>query len=179
MGTNISTYNTILSTPSLPVPCHPHPYAVEVTPDLSLQFIITGDSTANPGGSRCVMRICHPGVTNQHLAFKVKTTNVRRYLVRPNMGIVTPGCSETVSIILVDKHSRQLLWSIFERLGQSALDNSKDKFLVQSCEVDDAFLSQFRNKQRGEGGQYKKGLALGVDVVGELFGLAGGRAGGH
>ena len=89
---------------------------------------------------------------------QVKTTQPRRYLVRPNQGIVAPGCSETVSILLVDK-DRQVLWSTFERLGQSALDHSKDKFLVQSCEVDEKFSSQFRNEQRGEGGQYKKDLA--------------------
>lgn len=88
----------------------------------------------------------------------MKTTQPRRYLVRPNQGIVAPGCTETVSILLVDK-DRQVLWSTFERLGQSALDHSKDKFLVQSCEVDDKFSSQFCNEQRGEGGQYKKELA--------------------
>jgi len=63
-----------------------------------------------------------------------------------------------VSILLVDK-DRQVLWSTFDRLGQSALDHSKDKFLVQSCEVSDEFSSQFRNELRGEGGQYKKELA--------------------
>ena len=63
-----------------------------------------------------------------------------------------------MSILLVDK-DRQVLWSTFDRLGQSALDHSKDKFLVQSCEVSDEFSSQFRNELRGEGGQYKKELA--------------------
>ena len=78
-------------------------------------------------------------------------------MVRPNQGIVAPGGTETVSILLVDK-DRQVLWSTFDRLGQSALDHSKDKFLVQSCAVDDGFASQFRNEPRGEGGQYKKEL---------------------
>lgn len=134
------------------------PYAVEVTPDLALQFTITQDPSADAEGSRCIMMIRHPGLTNRHLAFKVKTTQPRRYLVRPNQGVVAPGCTETVSILLVDK-DRQALWSTFNRLGQSALDHSKDKFLVQSCEVDDALSSQFNNDQRGEGGQYKKELA--------------------
>jgi hypothetical protein len=89
---------------------------------------------------------------------KVKTTQPRRYLVRPNQGIVAPGSTETVSILLVDK-DREVLWSTFDRLGQPALDHSKDKFLVQSCEVSDEFSSQFRNELRGEGGQYKKELS--------------------
>ena len=91
------------------------------------------------------------------IIIQVKTTQPRRYLVRPNQGIVAPGSSETVSILLVDK-DRQVLWSTYDRLGQSALDHSKDKFLVQSCEVSDEFSSQFRNEPRGEGGQYKKEL---------------------
>ncbi|KAL3761950.1 hypothetical protein ACHAWU_010127 [Discostella pseudostelligera] len=136
------------------------PYAIEVSPDSTLQFTITNDPpTADgaEGASRCVMTLRHPGLTNQHLAFKVKTTQPRRYLVRPNQGIVAPGSSETVSILLVDKE-RYVLWSTYDRLGQSALDHSKDKFLVQSCVVSDEFSSQFRNEPRGEAGQYKPEL---------------------
>mmetsp|Transcript_13050 Transcript_13050/g.28179 ORF Transcript_13050/g.28179 Transcript_13050/m.28179 type:complete len:357 (+) Transcript_13050:171-1241(+) len=140
----------------------PLPYALEVSPDSALQFTITRDPPSNEGGDgscRCVMTLTHPGpgLTNQHLAFKVKTTQPRRYLVRPNQGIVAPGSSETVSILLVDK-DRQVLWSTYDRLGQSALDHSKDKFLVQSCMVSDEFSSQFQNEPRVEGGQYKKEL---------------------
>lgn len=105
-------------------------------------------------------------VSSSHLWFlslvsllftKVKTTQPRRYLVRPNQGIVAPGSSESVSILLVDK-DRQVLWSTYDRLGQSALDHSKDKFLVQSCVVSDEFSAQFQNEPRVEGGQYKKEL---------------------
>mmetsp|Transcript_9789 Transcript_9789/g.17898 ORF Transcript_9789/g.17898 Transcript_9789/m.17898 type:complete len:353 (-) Transcript_9789:224-1282(-) len=137
----------------------PLPYALEVSPDSALQFTITRDPASNEGdgSSRCVMTLTHPNLTNQHLAFKVKTTQPRRYLVRPNQGIVAPGSSETVSILLVDK-DRQVLWSTYDRLGQSALDHSKDKFLVQSCEVSDGFSSKFQNEPRVEGGQYKKEL---------------------
>lgn len=138
----------------------PLPYALEVSPDSALQFTITRDAPSSErgdGSSRCVMTLTHPGLTNQHLAFKVKTTQPRRYLVRPNQGIVAPGSSETVSILLVDK-DRQVLWSTYDRLGQSALDHSKDKFLVQSCVVSDEFSAQFQNEPRVEGGQYKKEL---------------------
>ena len=51
------------------------PYAVEVSPDAALQFTITRDPPATDGAdggaSRCVMTLKHPGLTNQHLAFKV------------------------------------------------------------------------------------------------------------
>ncbi|KAL7479858.1 hypothetical protein ACHAW6_005577 [Cyclotella cf. meneghiniana] len=139
------------------------PYALEVLPESSIQFSITqhppssgGDGDEN-NASKCVLTLRHTGATKECLAFKVKTTQPRRYLVRPNQGIVSPNSSETISILLVDK-DRQVLWSTYERLGQSALDHSKDKFLVQSCVVSDEFAGQFRGDERGEGGQYRKEL---------------------
>ncbi len=95
---------------------------------------------------------------------QVKTTQPRRYLVRPNQGIVSPNSTETVSILLVDK-DRQVLWSTYDRLGQSALDHSKDKFLVQSTAVSNEFASKFHNEPRGEGGQYKKELVEGLTTM--------------
>ena len=53
---------------------------------------------------------------------------------------------------------RQVLWSTYDRLGQSALDHSKDKFLVQSCVVDNEFAGQFKGSEKVEGGQYRKEL---------------------
>ena len=64
----------------------------------------------------------------------MKTTQPRRYLVRPNQGLIQPGQTEQIQIVLVEK-DKVTLWQSFERLGQSALDSSKDKFLVQSCRV--------------------------------------------
>lgn len=139
----------------------PPPYALEVSPESVLTFIITrdapADATSGEGASRCTMTLHHPGNTREHLAFKVKTTQPRRYLVRPNQGLVAPGSSETVSILLVDK-DRQVLLSTYDRLGQSALDHSKDKFLVQSCAVSDDFALKFKNQPKLEGGQFKKDL---------------------
>lgn len=71
----------------------------------------------------------------------MKTTQPRRYLVRPNQGLLAPKGSEQISILLVDKDKQALLQS-YERLGQSGLDHSKDKFLVQSCAVGAAFAAK-------------------------------------
>ncbi len=73
---------------------------------------------------------------------QVKTTQPRRYLVRPNQGLIAPNGSETISIMVVDKEKQVLLQS-YDRLGQSALDHSKDKFLVQSCAVSSQFSSKY------------------------------------
>jgi len=51
--------------------------------------------------------------------------------------------------MLVEKDKNSLLQS-YERLGQSALDHAKDKFLVQSCTVSDSFSSKFMDdKSKG------------------------------
>mmetsp|Transcript_19454 Transcript_19454/g.26709 ORF Transcript_19454/g.26709 Transcript_19454/m.26709 type:complete len:355 (-) Transcript_19454:390-1454(-) len=130
-------------------------YALEVTPESALQFTLTrnpapsGESSSSDAGvTRCTMTLRHPGKTNEYLAFKVKTTQPRRYLVRPNQGIVAPNSTETVSILLVEK-DKQILLQSYERLGQSALDHSKDKFLVQSCAAPDDFATQY-NKEKGK-----------------------------
>jgi len=66
-------------------------------------------------------------------------------LVRPNQGLIEPGGEQKVQILLVEKDKNSLLQS-YERLGQSALDHSKDKFLVQSVAVlDAARASQLRD----------------------------------
>lgn len=65
---------------------------------------------------------------------QVKTTQPRRYLVRPNQGIIASGATEEVQILLVEK-DKNALYQSFLRLGQAALDNCKDKFLVQSTAV--------------------------------------------
>jgi len=72
---------------------------------------------------------------------QIKTTQPRRYLVRPNQGIIAPNQTDKVSILLVEK-DKQILLQSFERLGQTGLDHSKDKFLVQSCVVSSAFSSK-------------------------------------
>lgn len=55
---------------------------------------------------------------------------------------MAPGKSEVVTILLVEKDKQVLLQS-YDRLGQSALDHSKDKFLVQSVAVSPDFSASF------------------------------------
>mmetsp|Transcript_28086 Transcript_28086/g.42488 ORF Transcript_28086/g.42488 Transcript_28086/m.42488 type:complete len:317 (+) Transcript_28086:91-1041(+) len=119
------------------------PHALDVTPHAELQFSL---SRSNDVPSRVTMKLHHAGTTEEHLAFKVKTTQPRRYLVRPNQGVVAPGGTEQVSIMLVDKDKQVLLQS-FDRLGQSALDHSKDKFLVQSCAVTEGFAKKYSEEK--------------------------------
>lgn len=82
----------------------------------------------------------------------MKTTQPRRYLVRPNQGLIAPHGSETISILLVEKDKQVLLQS-YDRLGQSALEHSKDKFLVQSCAVSMDFAKRYSEDKANAAGQ--------------------------
>lgn len=125
-------------------------FALKVTPVEALEFTLSRDGSGEKEvASRCIMTLSHPNNSDVHLAFKVKTTQPRRYLVRPNQGIVAPGDTATVNILLVDKDKQMLLQS-YDRLGQSALDHSKDKFLVQSCVVNDDFAKNYLAKKKLE-----------------------------
>lgn len=117
------------------------PYALEVNSDTALLFTLTR-STTSLKNDRSVITLRHPGRTKNALAFKVKTTQPRRYQVRPNQGIVKPGTTESVTILLIDKDRQSLLES-YDTLGRSALENSKDKFLVQSCIVGADFVRRY------------------------------------
>jgi hypothetical protein len=60
--------------------------------------------------------------------------------------MIAPNSFETISIMLVDKDKQVLLQS-YDRLGQSALDHSKDKFLVQSCAVSMDFAKRYMEEK--------------------------------
>ena len=85
--------------------------------------------------------------------------------MRPNQGVIPPGKSETIAIIIVEK-DRQNLLETYDRLGQSALDHSKDKFLVQSCAVTKEFASKFIDKQSVT--EPGTGLKLNKELAGNL-----------
>jgi len=144
---------------------------LQLDPESELHFYLSyNDETA-----RCTMTLRHPGTNDDYIAFKVKTTQPRRYLVRPNQGLVAPGSSEKVAILLVDKDKQALLKS-YESLGQSALDHAKDKFLVQTCVVNSAFSSKFKSRKSVDNselydalnGMWSSASGGGVSIVGSV-----------
>ncbi|XP_010544369.1 PREDICTED: vesicle-associated protein 1-3 isoform X2 [Tarenaya hassleriana] len=68
--------------------------------------------------------------TNNYVAFKIKTTNPKKYCVRPNTGIVSPGttCNVTVTMQAQKEVPPDM--------------QCKDKFLVQSVVVPDGTTSK-------------------------------------
>jgi MSP (Major sperm protein) domain len=59
--------------------------------------------------------------TTDRVAFKVKTTSPKKYCVRPSSGIVEPGATKDIQIIMQP-----------QREAPPSLADCKDKFLVQS-----------------------------------------------
>lgn len=140
------------------------PPTLELTPASELEFILSSSEPTSAakltlrhlGGNGCMAFKVGPRALRTiltsapsdsltlhvHDSFQVKTTQPRRYLVRPNQGVIKLGGSEEVQILLVEKDKQTLLQS-FESIGQAALDHSKDKFLVQSCQVSSDFENEY------------------------------------
>ncbi|ONK59001.1 uncharacterized protein A4U43_C08F1950 [Asparagus officinalis] len=68
--------------------------------------------------------------TDQYVAFKVKTTNPKKYCVRPNAGIVLPGSTCNVTVTM-------------QAQKESPLDmRCKDKFVLQSVVAEHGAMSK-------------------------------------
>ncbi|KAL3536991.1 hypothetical protein ACH5RR_000357 [Cinchona calisaya] len=73
--------------------------------------------------------------TNQYVAFKVKTTNPRKYSVRPNSGVILPGSTSNVTVTM--QAQREMPPDM----------QCKDKFLIQSGVVSDGTTVQDINQR--------------------------------
>jgi len=79
------------------------------------------------------------------VAFKVKTTHPKRYLVRPNQDVIPVGAAASIRISLQVKDAKQLR---SERIsGQEAMDRDcKDnKFLIKACVVKEPYLNSIQS----------------------------------
>ncbi|KAF9613980.1 hypothetical protein IFM89_014173 [Coptis chinensis] len=91
--------------------------------------------------SSCSLQLTNK--TEEYVAFKVKTTNPKKYCVRPNAGIVLPGSTCDVTVTMQA-----------QREAPSDL-NCKDKFLLQSVTVPNGtttkdISSEMFNKEAGK-----------------------------
>uniref|UniRef100_A0A5B6Z9E5 Putative vesicle-associated protein 1-3 isoform X1 n=1 Tax=Davidia involucrata TaxID=16924 RepID=A0A5B6Z9E5_DAVIN len=87
--------------------------------------------------SSCSMQLTNK--TDQYVAFKVKTTNPKKYCVRPNTGIVLPGSTCNVTVTL-------------QAQKEAPLDmQCKDKFLLQSVVAPNGAINpEMFNKEDGK-----------------------------
>jgi len=75
--------------------------------------------------------------SDEHLAFKVRTTQPKRYLVKPNQDVIPAMGNVTVTIQMQARECAAILEQGFEDAG-------KDKFMVSSRVVDEAFMKSLK-----------------------------------
>ncbi|GBG27266.1 Vesicle-associated membrane protein-associated protein A [Hondaea fermentalgiana] len=83
--------------------------------------------------------------SDKMVAFKIKTTHPKRYLVRPNQGVIPVKSASSVLISLQIKDAKQLRQERltgYETLDKDCKDN---KFLVQCAVVKDNYLSKLES----------------------------------
>ena len=73
--------------------------------------------------------------SDEIVAYKIKTTTPKRYLVKPNQELLLAGASISVTVVLEAKEAQAMV-----EQPLSTMDN-KDKFLIATVLVDDAFVS--------------------------------------
>lgn len=115
---------------------------LEIDPEHVIEFTLvdavsaatTSPSSSNP--QKVTLTLKNPDADGLPIAFKIKTTQPRRYLVRPNQGMILPGHTEIIQIVLIEKDKLELLRS-YQTMGMVALEQggNKDKFLIQSTTV--------------------------------------------
>ncbi|XVE76940.1 hypothetical protein DITRI_Ditri13aG0021000 [Diplodiscus trichospermus] len=77
--------------------------------------------------SSCSVQLANK--TGKYIAFKVKTTNPKKYCVRPNCGIVLPGSTCNVTVTM-------------QAQKEAPSEQCRDKFLIQSVVAPDGATSK-------------------------------------
>jgi len=73
----------------------------------------------------CTTKLTLENSSDKYVAFKIKTTAPKSYLVRPSAGVVDPNGNQEVQIIL-------------QPLTTAPSEQCQDRFLVQACMVESA-----------------------------------------
>lgn len=82
--------------------------------------------------------------SDKMVAFKIKTTHPKRYLVRPNQGVIPVGSVSSVQISLQIKDAKQLRQEKITGYNQLDQDCKDNKFLVQCAAVKETFLPKLQ-----------------------------------
>jgi hypothetical protein len=87
--------------------------------------------------------VCVTNAASSAVAFKVKTTDKSRYLIKPNQKILEPGKSVRVHLAIRMKSCNTLLHDAFE--SSRSDERTKDKFLVQTLQIDPIFYEAVKS----------------------------------
>ena len=98
-------------------------------------------------------------VSDYPMAFKVKTTNPSRYLVKPNQELLLPGASVEISIRMQARDCAYLLEhglmppvkddkNDYEDQEEGREKEEKDKFLIATVVVDEEFTNNYKEAKK-------------------------------
>ncbi|XP_074382298.1 vesicle-associated protein 1-3-like isoform X2 [Apium graveolens] len=96
--------------------------------------------------SSCTLQLTNK--TDDYVAFKVKTTNPKKYCVRPNSGIISPGSSSSFTVTMqgskeappnMQCKDKFLLQSVIAPLGATNKEISSELFIKEDGKVIEEF----------------------------------------
>lgn len=120
---------------SVPVAKESESHPLILTPDKTLTFSWKSAET----GPKTTLTVKCSG--NDIVVYKVKTTQPKRYVVRPPQGCVLPGNRETINLSMVTKDS-EALWAK-AAADKGIVAKSEDKFMVQAAVVSQEYYNEF------------------------------------
>jgi len=104
---------------------------VELSPEKFLTF-----NWEKPSDAPVALLHANNTSPTSYIAYKVKTTAPKRYVVKPPQGCIEPGQVAVIKLTMVGKDANAL-WA--EALDSGGEVKSDDKFLVQTCLVSSKF----------------------------------------
>lgn len=150
---------------------------LKLDPEEVLTFV---QSSAASSTSSRILRLANPSSTDS-VAYKVKTTAPKAYLVRPSAGLLKPKQEQEIQIILQPGGSetkpnthRFLVQSVTAHKGQEALSRD-DWASYPKEEVQEQRLSVAIETRDGPGGQAAGATLAGLQTVSGSNSEAGGQ----
>lgn len=115
------------------------PTSLVLTPDKTLTFAWSGETDV----PKATLSAYNTSKNNTILAFKVKTTAPKRYIVRPPQGFVRPGETASILLSMVQRDADNLWKDAVATNGEQV--KCDDKFQVQFAVIPNEFYSKHLN----------------------------------
>jgi len=99
---------------------------LRIQPETDIHFWLNDETP------RCTITLSNLSSSNSPLAFKINSSENRRYMVHPIVGIIKPQTTVPITIFLLDEAKEKLL-SMFRKLESTADFQQNDKLSIEWC----------------------------------------------
>jgi len=113
---------------------------IEIFPGDAIKFDLS-----RPKAAPVILKLKHNGDQsgkNDPVLYKIKTTVPKRYLVRPNQGLLAPKSEVQIEILLTERDLKTFREDPLQR--EEAL--TSDKFLIQTTSINEAIMEGWSEK---------------------------------